>query len=262
MILLDIDPPLATITLNRPERHNSLVPELLEQLLAGLAEVAARPEVRVLVLQANGRSFSTGGDLGGFVEHLDDLERYAERLVGLLNETIVALIDLPVPVVAAVHGIVTGGSLGLVLASDVVLMTPQASLTPFYSVVGFSPDGGWSALLPDVIGRKRAAGLLLTNGTVTAEQAVAWGLASRLVSADALYDEARATALAIAAMQPGAVRAIKRRLWADVPVAQRLEAERRSFVDQIVTAEARAGMAAFLDGLRSNGSRRTEPWPA
>ena len=255
MILLDFDPPLATVTLNRPERHNSLVPELLKQLLAALAEVAARQDVRVLILQANGRSFSTGGDLGGFVEHRDDLKPYAEGLVGLLNETIVTLIDLPVPVVAAVHGIVTGGSLGLVLASDVALVTRQASFTPFYSVVGFSPDGGWTALLPDVIGQKRPADLLLTNGTMTAEQAVAWGLASRLVPEEDLQREARATALTVAAMQPGSVQAIRRRLWADVPVAQRLEAERRSFVDQIVTAEAQAGMWAFLDGLRSNGSR-------
>ncbi|MEZ4769437.1 MAG: enoyl-CoA hydratase/isomerase family protein [Caldilineales bacterium] len=262
MILLDIDSPLATVTLNRPERHNSLVPELLEQLLDALAQVAARPDVWALVLQANGRSFSTGGDLRGFVENLDDLERYAGRLVGLLNETVTALIDLPVPVVAAVHGIVTGGSLGLVLASDVVLVTAQASFSPFYSVVGFSPDGGWTTLLPDVIGRKRTAELLLTNGTITAEQAVAWGLASRLVAADDLHSEASETGLAIAAMRPGAVRAIKRRLWADVPVAQRLEAERRSFVEQIVTAEAQAGMAAFLDGMRGNGSRRAEPWPA
>jgi 2-(1,2-epoxy-1,2-dihydrophenyl)acetyl-CoA isomerase len=162
--------PVATLTLNRAERHNSLVPELLEEILAALARVKATPEMRAVVLQANGRSFSTGGDLRGFYEHMDDLPGYGRRIVGLLNRVILALVELPLPVVAAVHGLVTGGSLGLVPGCDVVLVAPQASFTPYYSVVSFSPDGGWTAMLPSSIGPKRVAEVLLRNQTTSARR--------------------------------------------------------------------------------------------
>ncbi|MEJ2738143.1 MAG: enoyl-CoA hydratase/isomerase family protein, partial [Anaerolineae bacterium] len=114
--------PLAILTLNRAERHNSLVPALLEEILAALGGVRADSGVRAVVLQANGRSFSTGGDLGGFHEHMHSLEAYARTIVGLLNELILALVALPIPIVGAVHGLVTGGSMGLVLGCDTVLV--------------------------------------------------------------------------------------------------------------------------------------------
>ena len=129
---------------------------------------------------------------------------YAQEVVGLLNEVILALIDLPVPVVACVHGPVTGGSLGLVLAADLILVAPEASFTPYYSVIGPSPDGGWTAMLPAVIGEKRAAAVLMLNETISAEQAVAWGMAQRIVPGDVIRDEAQRVA---AQTSPGANRA-------------------------------------------------------
>src|SRR5512137_114416 len=118
LILLETRDNIATLTLSRPERHNSLVPEFLREILNAVAHVGAQAEVRALVLQANGRSFSTGGDVRAFYDHRDNIEPYAHDVVGLLNQVIVALVRLPMPIVVAVHGLVTGGSLGLVLASD------------------------------------------------------------------------------------------------------------------------------------------------
>src|SRR5512137_29444 len=175
LILLEARDNIATLTLNRPEQHNSLVPEFLRDMLNTVAQVSAQTEARALVLQANGRSFSTGGDVRAFYDHSDNIEPYARDVVGLLNQVIVALVRLPVPIIAAVHGIVTGGSLGLTLAADIVLVAPEASFTPFYSVVGFSPDGGWTAMLPLLIGQKRASEILMLNRTILAEQAVQWG---------------------------------------------------------------------------------------
>ncbi|MGD8903999.1 MAG: enoyl-CoA hydratase/isomerase family protein, partial [Anaerolineae bacterium] len=124
-VIVERDGPVALLTLNRAERHNSLVPGFLREILAALESAGAEPEVRALVFQANGRSFSTGGDVRGFYEHLEDLEAYSSEIVGLLNQVILAMIELPVPIVAAVHGIVTGGSMGLVLGSDVVLVASE-----------------------------------------------------------------------------------------------------------------------------------------
>ena len=195
LILIEHTASIATLTLNRPERHNSLVPELLRELLGALGEVA---DAQALILRANGRSFSTGGDVRAFYDHRTEAETYAREVVGLLNQTIEALLKFPAPTIAAVNGVVTGGSIGLVLACDLVFVSPQASFTPYYNVVGFSPDGGWTALLPSVIGYARTAEALLTNATITAQQAVEWGIANRVVEADRLRDEAQAAAEVIA----------------------------------------------------------------
>ena len=236
--------PIATITLSRPERHNSLVPELLEDLLAAFGGVGN--DTRVVVLAAEGRSFSTGGDVRAFFD-TSEPERYAREVVGLLNRVMLAMMRLPQPIVTAVHGIVTGGSLGLLLASDVVLVSPRVTITPWYSEVGFSPDGGWTALLPGLIGEKRTALILLRNESITAEEAVDWGLASDVVPAETIRDRAVTLASEIAAMKQGSTASIKRLLFRDADVvAARLEDERSAFVEQFLTAEARAGMAAFL----------------
>ncbi len=241
------------LTLNRPERHNSLIPELLNDLLDALDGLRRQSGLRALVLQANGRSFSTGGDVRGFFDHQQDIEDYSSFLVGQLNEAILALVAFPAPVVAAVHGIVAGGSLGFVLASDIVLVAPEATFTPYYTTVGYCPDGGWTAMLPDAIGRKRAAEILLLDQSIRAEQAVAWGLANRIVPADQVRAEAMAVAGAIARQQPESIQRTKQLLWRDrEQLAARLEEERKQFVRQIVTAEAQNGMAVFLKRGKSS----------
>jgi 2-(1,2-epoxy-1,2-dihydrophenyl)acetyl-CoA isomerase len=253
LVQLDIQPPIGVLSLNRPERHNSLTPELLIDLLQALEEVGARsaptlPEaVRALVLRAEGRSFSTGGDIRGFAEHLETIQEYSHEIVGRLNQAILALLDLPIPLVAAVQGIVTGGSLGLVLACDHVLLAPQASFTPYYSVVGFSPDGGWTAMLPNLIGPRRTAAVLSGNATIHAEQAAAWGMADRVVPAESLETEAYELAQELAKKKPGSLqrtRQLIRQAYGDLP--ERLDAERRSFVEQIASEEAQKGLLVFL----------------
>jgi enoyl-CoA hydratase/carnithine racemase len=251
LVLLEIDEGIAVLTLNRAQRHNSLVPALLEALLDGLESIRTRPDVQAVVLQASGRSFSTGGDLRGFAAHLDGIAAYASELVGLLNQAILGIIHLPQPVVGAVHGVVTGGSLGLVLACDVVILTPQAQFTPYYSVVGFSPDGGWTALLPKIIAPKRAAEVLMRNQTITAEQAVAWGLASRIVPPEELRQAARQAAKEIAAQVPFSVQGAKRLLSIGLgDLEQRLEAERSRFVELIARPETQGSMLAFIEKMR------------
>jgi len=245
---------VAILTLNRPERHNSLIPELLEELLAAITAVSTNTSIRALVLQANGRSFSTGGDALGFVEHEQELEAYSRRIVGLLNQVILALIDLPVPVITAVHGIVTGGSIGLVAASDIVLVTPEASFTPYYSVVGPSPDGGWTALMPHIIGQRRTAEVIYANRTITAEEAVTWGLANRLVSASGIGEEALSLGQHLASMKPGSIRHSKILLNLDrQQVAIRLNEELAHFVQHIVTEE---GIGGFRDYVNKSKSRQ------
>jgi 2-(1,2-epoxy-1,2-dihydrophenyl)acetyl-CoA isomerase len=246
MIRLERTGAIATLVLARPQMGNALVPEFLEALLARLREVSADRDLRVLVLAAEGEVFSLGGDMRRFQrEYAQDIEAYSTRLVGLLNETILALIDLPQIVVAAVHGHVTGGSLGLVLASDLVVLAEAAVFKAHYVSAGFAPDGGWTAILPRRIGASRVAACLYANRAIRAEEALALGLVSELRPGLAVRAGAQALAGRIAAAPSGTLASAKRLLAADRPaIAAALEAERVAFVGQV--AAARAGVEQFL----------------
>ncbi|OHC72931.1 MAG: hypothetical protein A3H93_00095 [Rhodocyclales bacterium RIFCSPLOWO2_02_FULL_63_24] len=240
---------VARVVLCRTGMHNALVPELLAELLGALAELKSDADCRVVILAASGPAFSIGGDMRRFQREseLGALRAYGDALVGQLNQAILALIDLPQPVVAEVHGIVTGGSIGLVLAADLVLLAPQTVFKAHYATAGFGPDGGWTALASRLAGRRRAAAALLLNRSIRADEAVAWGLASDIVAADALQESAAAAARKMAAYPQGTLRAAKRLLWGDrAQLAADLEAERVRFVELISAPEALAGIDGFL----------------
>ena len=151
---------VARVVLCRPGMHNALVPELLADLLAALVELKSDESCRAVILAADGPAFSIGGDMRRFQRERGNLRAYGDGLVGQLNKAILALIDLPQPVVAEVHGMVTGGSIGLVLAADITLLAPQAVFKAHYVTAGFGPDGGWTALVGRLAGQRRAAAAL------------------------------------------------------------------------------------------------------
>jgi 2-(1,2-epoxy-1,2-dihydrophenyl)acetyl-CoA isomerase len=236
---------VARLTLNRPDRHNSLVPALLDSLNADLDRLAAMRDLRAVVLQGNGRSFSTGGDVAGFHAVPRGRRRaYAQGLVGSLNRAILGLLRLPVPVIARIHGPLTGGSLGLLLASDLSAITPQAFIQPYYTTVGFSPDGGWTALLPARIGAARAREIQLLNRRLSAQEALELGIVSACVAPDALDATIDGWLDRLTAMLPQSMARTKALLAADCAAA--LEAELQQFLEQIDSEEADAGMARFL----------------
>lgn len=241
----DRDGPVLRVTVDRAERYNSFVPSLLEELEATFGEAAEGHTVRSVILRTAGEPFSTGGDVQAMYDHQDDLAAYADRLVGNLNAVIRRMLAIPIPIVVAVDGVVTGGAAGLLLGSDFVYMDPEATVTPYYAEVGFGPDGGWTALMPAIIGRRRTAEVLAANRPVSSEEAVEWGLASA-VTAD-VEDRARTAAETVADHPPGAVRHAMELLGPDPDsVAAALERERRRFVEQVQSDEAVAGMRTFL----------------
>ncbi len=244
------------VVIDRPERHNALVPDMVDSLRSAVREAGADPAVRAVVLAAEGPDFSTGGDVAAFARHSGPaLATYAREIVGGLHALILELLRLGVPVVCAVRGMVTGGSLGLVLASDIVLAAPDARFAPYYVDVGFSPDGGWTALLPDRIGRGRAMSVQLRNLVLDARTAHDWGLVSEVVDRGDVTAAAVAVAEEVAGKPMGAVGRTKRLMLGDlVAIEHRLQAELDAFVEQVVTPEAAAGMAEFL-------GRRRHPAP-
>jgi len=236
---------IAIVSLNRPARHNALIPELLTELLE-VFEHRNCQHAAAVILRAEGRSFSTGGDLLGFQQHKDNIASYAGGLVSQLNRAILAIYTHPAPVICSVHGQVTGGSLGLLLASDRVIMRHGVTITPYYAVVGFSPDGGWTALLPDIIGRQQTMHWLTANASFDAETCLALGLAHEVVD-DNCDEAALAWAQKAAEMQTGSIARSRRLLNHESDILRlRLEAERKTFVEQIQTQQALDGIDQFL----------------
>lgn len=255
LIQHEIDNGIALVTLNRPLRHNALVPELLSAFREAIV-ACARAAPAAVIVAANGRSFSTGGDVGAFHDTpRPQRPAYARDIVGELNAAIVDLLRLPSPTLVAVHGAVTGGAIGLVLACDLVLADSSASFAPWYTAVGFSPDGGWTALMPERVGRARALEIQLLNRQVKADEALRLGLVQKLVSGSSVVDAARATARQLQSAQAGSIRHTLQLMRPDhQQVAIGLEAELDHFVEHIASDEADRGMAAFL-GRRQPGMR-------
>lgn len=245
LVLLEETPTSANLILNRPERHNALVPKLLADLNRHLAHLVTRADLKFVTLTAKGTSFSTGGDVRAFWDE-DDRATYAQDLVGALNEAILALIALPCPVLASIHGPITGGSVGLMLAADMVVITQNTFAQPYYSVVGFAPDGGWTALMPERIGLHRAGRILTLNERLKADDLMSLGLA------DAITNDPDAQLAAwqqqIEPMVPCSLQATKHLLKQGKLDQYRtgLERERQAFVERITRSEVTEGMKRFL----------------
>ncbi len=198
MIDLKKEDGLWIVTLNRPEKANSLTSGMLEDL-AGIAEAAQ--EARVLVLTGNGKVFSAGMDLEAAKEGLPTSPVW-ERLSA-------AIAALPGLSIAALNGTVAGGAMGMVLACDLRIAVPGAKV--FYPVMklGFLPQPSDPMRLSALVGPARAKMILMAGQKITAEQATGWGLFDRVVVAEDLMQTARDLAADTLAATPEHATGIK-----------------------------------------------------
>ncbi|MFN0148538.1 MAG: enoyl-CoA hydratase, partial [Dehalococcoidia bacterium] len=201
----DRDGAVAIITLNRPEALNSMNPELLDALAAAGNEVAGDASVRAVVITGAGRAFCAGGDVkgmasapapgapkpAGLVDRVDVL-RQQEEISRLLYE-------MPKPTIAAVNGHAVGAGLSVALSADLRVASDLAKFGTAFANVGFSGDFGGTWLLQRLVGPSKAKELYFLGEVLTAEQALAAGLVSRVVPHEALMTEAMALAQRLAA---------------------------------------------------------------
>jgi 2-(1,2-epoxy-1,2-dihydrophenyl)acetyl-CoA isomerase len=245
-LLTEADGDVWRITLDRPERGNSLTPALARELAAAFRDRPA--ETRAVLLLGNGPRFCVGGDVQSFAG-AEDPGAFVGQLAHDWHEVIRLLLNTPVPVLAGVHGAVAGAALGLIGACDVVVCGRGTLLRPGYGALGFSPDGGSSWALARALGAPRALELMLTNGTLSAADAHLFGLVGRLVEDDELRDSAIALAHAIAA---GPVRAMVRtralvRRAAIRTLEEQLDDEAQLIAESAADPEGREGVRAFVE---------------
>lgn len=201
MINVELEGRLLTLTLNRPDKANSLTRLMLEELDAALAQ-AEMKGVRAVILTGAGHVFSAGADLEDARAGLASdpvWERLSARIAGL-----------PILTIAALNGTLAGGAMGMVLACDLRLTVPGAKF--FYPVMklGFLPQPSDPRRMAALIGPARSKMILMGGARIDAAEAYAWGLVDRIVAPEVLLDEARTLAADVMAAHADHVAAIKR----------------------------------------------------
>lgn len=188
--------PIATVAFSQEHVLNALTPELVADLSRVLPEIRQNPEIRAVIITGRGRAFCAGGSLQSIGEGFGPAEghRYMSEGTRWVHE----LATLPKPVVAAVNGIAVGAGLSIALACDVVIASEKATFGAVFGKVGLVPDVAMTYFLPRVVGLQRAKELVFSARIFPAAEALALGIALKVVPEEALMDEARAMAQAFA----------------------------------------------------------------
>ena len=238
---------IATITLDRPEALNALTIPMKTELLDALTAVARDRGVRAVVLTGAGRAFCAGQDLKERLE--PDAVPLAVELRERYNPIITAMRRLDQPIVGAINGVAAGAGASLAFACDIRVAAQSASFVLAFGRIGLVPDSGATWFLPRLVGPAKAAELALLGETMSAVDAERFGLVVRVVAADALAAEARATAARLAGLAPLALAQTKRALqrsWSvDLETALEEEAYRQGLAG--ATADHAEGLSAFVE---------------
>jgi enoyl-CoA hydratase len=210
-LLIEAVEAVRVITLNRPESLNAVSASLHEALEHVWRHVASDPEARAVVITGAGRAFSAGGDLNQIVALQRD-PALRSVVLDQARRIVSEVMDFRLPVVAAVNGPAVGLGCTVATCTDVVLIADTAFMADPHVSVGLTAGDGGAAVWPLIMGMLRAKEYLLTGDRISAEQAVAFGLANRVVPAGSLMTEALALAARLAAQPPQAVQSTKRAL--------------------------------------------------
>ncbi len=213
-VSIDVADHVATVTMTRADKHNALDGPMFEALIEAAAQVAATPGVRAVVLRGDGPSFCSGLDIGALAsaDSSLSLQQIVDRGEGersnIAQKVCTDWIDLPVPVIAAIHGNCFGGGLQIALGADIRFAAPDARLSIMESKWGLVPDMGITQTLPRLVPIDVAKELTFTARIVSGVEAQELGLVTH--TADDPHAAADALAREIAGRSPDSMRAIKR----------------------------------------------------
>ncbi|RYY99228.1 MAG: enoyl-CoA hydratase [Comamonadaceae bacterium] len=259
---LDRDGDVAVITLDNPGRRNALSRPMQHGLRDALAEIRETSAVRAVLLTAAGTAFCAGADLGGAIPDADtSLSRgqaTQKVMEELSNPLVLAIRNLPVPVVSALPGVTAGAGIGIALAADIVVAARSAYFyLPFIPKLGIVPDLGTTWFMERLLGRGRATALTLLGNRLPAETAQQWGLVWACVDDAVLHTEAMALARQLARLPAHAAVETRRAYDAaarnDLPAQLQYEAEtQRELLDR---PEFEEGVRAFLEKREPDFSR-------
>lgn len=248
------DGPVAVVTIDRQEALNALNEDVLVELSLAFGAAEADVDVKALVVTGAGRAFAAGADIAG-INQVEDA--FTAREFSLLGQDVCStLAALPFPTIAAINGFALGGGLELALAADMRVASPQARLGLPEVSLGVIPGYGGTQRLPRIIGLGRALDLILTGRPVGAEEALAMGLANRVVPKGRARAEAEALARTLASFPQTCLREDRRSAYEqhgmalEAALANELEHGLRSLSDP----ELAAAVGRFVSGAGRGGS--------
>lgn len=249
-VVVELQDAVLTITLNRSAKKNALTDAMYGTLADAIERADSDAAVRVVLLRAEGDLFSAGNDLADFSRLAEQIaDRPASGITGQMNvwRFLHALAACTTPIVAAVQGKAVGVGTTMLLHADYVVLAEEAQLiTPFVDLA-LVPEAASTLLLPQRIGHVRAFAMFALAEPMAAEDAVATGLANRVVPAEALQDTARQVAAALAAKPAGSLTATKRLMRDAEALGPVIEREVAVFTERLAGPEAREAFAAFAE---------------
>lgn len=233
-----------TLTLARPEKMNALTNAMYGRLADAIAGAESDPSVRAIVIRGEGGMFTSGNDLGEFAAVAAGKAGNEERHVARFLR---ALASSTRPLIAAVNGRAVGVGTTLLLHCDFVVLAEDALLsTPFVNLA-LVPEAASSLLLPARIGHVRAYEMFALGMPVSAAQALAWGIANRVVPVSDLHGEAHKVAELLASRAAGSLKLTKGLMKQGAAVAAQMDLEGAQFVERLQSPEAREAFTAFAE---------------
>jgi enoyl-CoA hydratase len=242
LVLVERDGPVAVVLLNRPEALNALSDELMDELVATLSELDRDEAVRCIVLGGSERAFAAGADIGELASS-SAIDLYYQRRVERWD----AIRSLWTPLVAAVSGFCLGGGCELAMSCDLIVASETAQFGQPETSLGIIPGAGGTQRLTRAVGKALAMDVILSGRRLTAQEALAAGLVSRVVAREAWLEEPERVAQEIAAKGPVATRLAKESVNRayETTLQAGLEAERRALYLSFASEDAKEGLTAF-----------------
>ncbi len=237
---------IAQITLNRPDAANGMNATMTREL-ADAAKRCDTDATKVVVITGSGRFFCAGGDLKDFAT-APDRGQHVKGVADDLHRAISSFARMNAVLITSVNGTAAGAGFSLAVTGDLVLAAESASFTMAYTRVGLSPDGSASYYLPRLIGITKTKELMLTNRTLTAQEASQWGLVTEVVPDAELADRASKLADQMAATSAGSNGGVKQLLLGTFGngLEEQMELEGRLIAERADSADGREGVDAFL----------------
>ena len=251
-LLYGVDGAIATVTLNAPQRMNTISGPMLKQLTEALVHANQDPAVRVVILTGTGRAFCAGLNLEAQAKGTDNLSVGSGATptnIDLRNTPPPVLHAMDKPVIAALNGSAAGYGLDLALGADIRVMAQSAKLAASYAKRGVLPESGGTWYLPRMLGWARAAELIFTARTLSADQSLEIGLVNKVVADADVMGEARDRAHEIAANAPLAIQAAKRmmRMGWNEPFNEHVHHVFLQLLPLMQTEDMKEGIKAFLE---------------
>lgn len=243
-VLVEKTEKLLVLTLNRPDKKNALTRAMYKTLATEIIDADSDPDIRCVLIKANGDMFTAGNDLADFAAIGTSTE--APRPEDA-NPLLPALAKARTPLIAAVNGRAVGVGVTMLLHCDMVYVAEDALLIAPFVNLALVPEAGSSLLMPLRIGHARAFEMFVLGEPVNAQKAVNWGIANRAVPPAELHAAARATALAIAARAPASVVSTKALMRDESVLLARMGQESTNFLRQLKSAEFKEAFTAFSE---------------